>query len=359
MLRVAIPPCDQQTVYNVRTRWVAEYLSRIGEIELVHTEEELSVRFANRQHGTPEPVGIRNLPDADVIVFTRLLAGRIVDAIPMMQRAGLKVVVDIDDDFRHISPYLAKRDSIDPVKSKLYNWRHFARACTLADMVTCSTDALKRYATHGRVAVLRNCVPERYLAISAKRTGKTVGWGGAAATHPGDLDVTHGGIGQVVREMGADFMVVGPPDDVQRLLSLPERPWATGMVEHYIYPMKVAEFDVGLAPLHDSAFNRSKSHLKPLEYLALGVPCVASTTPEYLRFAQECEATVGSPLPMTTAGPRSREWRRQVRAALSHSQDDRVQRIAAGREFVRQRYTVEGQAWRWAETWARALEREP
>ena len=52
----------------------------------------------------------------------------------------------------------------------------------LADLVTCSTDALRRYATHGRVAVLRNCVPERYLSITAKRTGQTVGWGGAAAS---------------------------------------------------------------------------------------------------------------------------------------------------------------------------------
>ena len=51
------------------------------------------------------------------------------------------------------------------------------------------------------------------------------------------------------------------------------------------YTSSVAELGVGLVPLLDSAFNRAKSWLKGLEYAALGVPFVASPTPEYVKLA--------------------------------------------------------------------------
>jgi glycosyltransferase involved in cell wall biosynthesis len=43
----------------------------------------------------------------------------------------------------------------------------------------------------------------------------------------------------------------------------------------------VASFDVGLAPIADSAFNRSRSNVKLKEYAALGVPWLASPTGPY------------------------------------------------------------------------------
>jgi len=44
------------------------------------------------------------------------------------------------------------------------------------------------------------------------------------------------------------------------------------------YPAKIAslDFDIAIAPLIDSSFNRAKSNLRWLEAAALGVPCVAS-----------------------------------------------------------------------------------
>ena len=44
------------------------------------------------------------------------------------------------------------------------------------------------------------------------------------------------------------------------------------------YPAKIAslDFDITMAPLIDSAFNRGKSNLRWLEAAALGIPCVAS-----------------------------------------------------------------------------------
>jgi glycosyl transferase family 1 len=40
-------------------------------------------------------------------------------------------------------------------------------------------------------------------------------------------------------------------------------------------------WSIGIAPLTDSAFNRSKSAIKALDYMAMGVAAVASDVPAY------------------------------------------------------------------------------
>jgi glycosyltransferase involved in cell wall biosynthesis len=52
----------------------------------------------------------------------------------------------------------------------------------------------------------------------------------------------------------------------------------TGALYHAL-----AGFRVAIAPLLDTKWNRAKSWIKPLEAATVGVPCVASRTPEYVR----------------------------------------------------------------------------
>lgn len=49
----------------------------------------------------------------------------------------------------------------------------------------------------------------------------------------------------------------------------------------------VRQFDVGLAPIADTPFNRSRSNVKVKEYAALGVPWLASPTGPYERLGQD------------------------------------------------------------------------
>lgn len=352
-LRIAAPPADPAAVFNYRTRWPAMNLADQGEIDLVLAEEP-QVRMAVRRHGPDEPVGITNLPDVDVIVLTRILAGSLVTAIPLIQREGIAVVVDIDDEFRHLPLRMLNREKIQPAANPHYNWRHAAKACAAADLVTCSTSALCAWAPHGRVQVVRNCVPARYCNVDTRRDGRTVGWSGAASSRPGDLESTRGGVAQALERMNGEFMVVGERAGVRRALGLTHEPHCTGLVEHERYPYKIAEFDLGIAPLVDNAFNRAKSALKPIQYMATGVPWVGSPSYEYQRLyehmaASDC-AAVGA-----LAKPRSRDWCREVLRALTRSEDERQALSRRARDYVLTHHTIERNCWKWAESWERAV----
>ena len=59
------------------------------------------------------------------------------------------------------------------------------------------------------------------------------------------------------------------------------------------YPKYVKSFDIGLAPLHNTIFNRCKTPLKLMEYGALGIPYVASKVAPYQRYHIESQCVGG------------------------------------------------------------------
>ncbi len=288
--------------------------------------------------------------DADVMVMQRPLWWHNAEMIPHIQRKGTAVVVDIDDDLSALDRDHMAYKRAQPETNPDSNKRHLARACAMADMVTCSTPALaKRYGSHGRVQVLPNYVPEAMLRTvppARPEPAPTVGWGGYVETHPHDLEAARGGVGMACREAGARFLNVGIGNKVQDQLELHDVDFAiTGPVPFDEYPAAVARFDVGIVPLADTRFNEAKSGLKGLEYAAVGVPFVASPTPDYLRLASE---GIG-----VTAKPRSRSWKREVLRLLG---DDGDELAARAKARVREKHTYEMHGWRWVEVWQRAME---
>jgi glycosyltransferase involved in cell wall biosynthesis len=293
-------------------------------------------------------VGIDPGFESDIVVFQRPLHQWMADLTPKLQRRGIKVVGEIDDDFRALDSANPAFQLHHPKLSPLQNWDILGQVCGLADLVTCATPALaKRYGAHGRALVLPNLVRERLLDIPRAGDGRTVGWAGLAANHPQDLQVTHGGVAQAIEASGARFLNVGTGDAIQKNLGLRDEPEVTGWLAMDDYFEAIARFDVGIAPLADTKFNEAKSWLKPLEMAALGVPCVASPRREYTRLP---DMGVG-----VLAGDRSREWRREVRLLLQNP-GLREEQSEHGREVVREHWTLERGAWRWAEAWASVLE---
>ncbi len=256
--------------------------------------------------------------------------------------------MDVDDDLTCIDPANPAWAGHHPRRNPDDNWNWLVQACREATLVTCSTPELaRRFAPHGRVVVLENCVPAAFLEIEHVDVGGTdplVGWAGSLHSHPRDLEP----VGTGVRDAGVRFRVVGPPAGVGEALHVGQVE-GTGDLQLKDWHPAVAELDVGIAPLADTKFNRAKSWLKPLEYAALGVPFVASPTPEYERFGRDpCLGLYAS---------RPRDWAAMLR--LLKDPGWRVTASDAGRDAVRRLHTVEGNAWRWAEAWALAAENGP
>src|SRR5690606_36922629 len=131
-----------------------------------------------------------------------------------------------------------------------------------ADLVTCTTQALAdRYAKHGRVQIIPNCVPESWLKVDAPANDPLrVGWTGQVATHPFDLESVGTAVADAVDGCGAVFRSVGSdrPANVLGVKNREHVPWC----DWGDYPQQTAELDVGIVPLAETPFNEAKSWLK-------------------------------------------------------------------------------------------------
>lgn len=340
-MRVAVFNADEQACGHYRLLWPAQVLQAQGH------DVVISPALDAHRHET-DLLGdmlVDVTVDADVAVFQRLCKRELVEAIPVLQRNGVAVVVEVDDDFHALPKGHPARRDFAPMHHPDRNWRWHKIACDLADLVTVSTPALaERYGAHGRVAVLPNCVPDRYLQVTGERAERVVvSWAGTPVTHTGDLEVVGDSVRRLVADTHASFRAIGSRQTLVDLDVAGEfvewQPLLDG------YPETIAAVDVAMVPLVDSAFTRAKSWLKGAEAAALGVPFVASPLPEYRKLH-----ALGAGLLADGPG----EWYGQLRRLV----DDaglRAEMAARGRE-VMAAWTYERRAGDWWGAWCQAAE---
>lgn len=308
------------------------------------------ILWSEEWHGAEPPehvqaLGLAQRPEADIIVLQRPGLRYWADIIPMLQKLGIRVVVDVDDLFDRIDKRNVAHKAYDSNKSTTHNHNWVEEACRRADMVTCTTEALKKRYGFGHGHVLPNLVPQDYLSVEADIRPATVGWTGSIGVHPQDLQVTKGAAAKAVTDLGWDFHIVGTGIGVKKALQLAEEPTNTGYVPFPDYPAAIAEISLGIVPLVDSAFNRAKSCLKMIEFASTGVPVLASATPDNLRMRElGVGAVVNHP----------NQWGRKLRQLMTN-RDYRDDVAGRSREAMR-KHTYDEQAWRWGFAWG--LERE-
>jgi hypothetical protein len=339
VIEVALYPADESGCGHYRMRLPAEHA---GVLTSFHSRTRLRTS-ANEARGVVELHHV-DVGDADVVVFQRPVDQRLVPVIMQLKAQGVATVVEIDDDLTALDSAHSSFRGLHPRTNPHANWDHLRAACAVADLITVTTPALaRRFAGHGRVVVLPNCVPTRLLDSPRNRLlAFEVGWTGTVGTHPRDLDVLGDAI-RVLRDEGVSFGVVGDGALVPERLGLDDV-LATGWLPIDEYYERMAEFAVGVVPLANSAFNHAKSDLKGVEFAALGVPFVASPLPEYQGLAARGVGRLAT---------KPKRWRTQIRELLSI---DRTEVVETGREYVRAHRTIEAQAWRWAEAWEKAVE---
>lgn len=266
------------------------------------------------------------------------------EALPVWRRLrpGRRLVYEIDDDLWHIDP-----TNLNALRLREAAPQDAVQACIeVADLVTVTTptlaDRVRQF--NPNVVVLPNCIEGRMLAIERPRRDRlVVGWAGGSS-HVPDLAIIHKVLQRFLRQHPeAEFHNVGT--DFRRLLGVNGRysTWRPYLFDYY----GLIDFDVALAPLARTEFNRSKSGIKALEAMALGIPVIASDMEPYREVVEH--GVTGF------LCRQEHEWMRYLRL-LAGDRDLRERMGAAGRRAAR-RWTIEGN-WRlWEQAYAGLLAR--
>lgn len=188
-----------------------------------------------------------------------------------------------------------------------------------------------------RVEVIPSCVDPatQALHVHERREACVIGWIGSHTTLP-----YLGPLLPVVRRLNEcghrlTLVVVGG-DTGLREDWIEHRPWSL-----QTQATDLAEFDIGVMPLPDSAWTRGKSGYKLLQYFAAGVPAVGSpvgVNTELLDGGRGIAAITDD------------DWERALLELISDA-DGRRERGQAARRFVEQHYSYQ----RWAPELARLL----
>ena len=350
-MKVYVLPADGHGCGHYRVIWPANVLQRQGfDVQIMPPKRDsgFMARLHDNEDGTQTLTGLTVPEDADVIVIQRPAHPLQPQMINMLRQNRIALVVDMDDDMSAIHQDNIAFRYYRSQSATPQSWRWATESCKLATLVTTSTKTLQRiYAPHGRGMVLDNYVPEAYLKFP-ETDPDTFGWAGTTKSHPNDLQVS----GRAVRTLmdeGFKFQVVGGRSTVKECLRLKVEPNCTGSVELTEWARTIGErIGVGMVPLAASAFNTSKSRLKGIEYMSVGVPWVGSPREEYRKLHRESGCGLLADTP--------KDWYSKLKRLLT---DDvlRKEQAEAGREFMRDQ-TYQANAWRWAEAWTRALEIE-
>lgn len=284
MTSIKVYPGDIGGVGHYRLIYPAQALQAAGHDIQIATPGEDDLRFAKLQRpdGTADVIAIDpdGFPDVDAIVIQRPIADTTWQFIRLFQQQGIKVSVDMDDNFDALHP--SNPAAVKIRSTPRMSVKNVHRAITQADALIVSTPELARvYGKHAqRVTILENRVPAWWLDIP-KPESDTIGWSGTARYHVGDVEQLGATLG-ILQDEGRHIHIVGPePEQVRFGLRKPATFTEWRPIEQYGALM--AAVGVGVVPLQSSPFNRCKSWLKGIEFAAVGVPVVASPLPEYQR----------------------------------------------------------------------------
>lgn len=225
---------------------------------------------------------VRALPTAedlegiDVLVMQRPAGVGGVNALTSWKPVT-KLVYECDDDMLRVDsaglPHLHKEEAREPIRQCL----------RLVDLVTVSTPTLAEQFSqyNDNVKILPNYINAELLDLTnPKSDSLTVGWAGGGSHLVDWCSVQDAVRDTLASHEDVDLHFVG--HDWSPLLGRNARfdPWEANVWDYY----KHLDFDIGLAPLADTPFNTCKSHIRVLEYAALGIPTVASNCPAYRDF---------------------------------------------------------------------------
>lgn len=305
--------------------------ARVRILELVPHLEMLGVRCETREE--PESaLGLRRLLSsrhaADVVVLQKKLPS-FADGVGW-RAASVPIVFDYDD------AVLFRQQPRGGSYRSATRERRFARACRLADAFVCGNEYLAGFCRpHGKpVLVAPSPVP---LDVPRARPGHfadpvRIGWIGG----PGNLDAL-ARLASPLRALARRRRIVLVVISEARLelegVATEHVPWELVGQEQVL-----ASLDIGVMPLEDSPWARGKCAYKLLQYMAAGLPVVASPV------GMNCELVADGRNGLLAATPH--DWETALERLLADVElAGKLGR--AGRETVAATFGYPTQAARW------------
>lgn len=226
-------------------------------------------------------VPVAEVRDVDLLFVHRFADEHAQRLVREAKEHGAAVVWDNDDDMGAIPKGTVAHKRFGGIhwERRLVGMR---RIFELADLVTAPSAALaQRLAELGarRTQVIQNHLPDQFLQPEPRtRSGVTIGWV-AGLEHAMDAErLPIRATLQRLLDERPDLHVV---TFGLRLGLESDRYRARDIVRLLELCARVAEFDIGIAPLADLEFNRARSNIKLKEYAAAGVPWLASPIGPY------------------------------------------------------------------------------
>ena len=292
--------CDGSDVLNIR-RHAQELMSKpsVGEPSVVMLKDKgssgwwrmvLPMRYFQSEKWhfdcTASQVDFDNLLEYDTIFVQRIHDWESYYMLARLQRAGKRIVYDIDDDIFNITPDNPAYNTItrdDQVAG--------SKCMKLADALTVSTPELKRRIENVVDGVEPIVIPNSWDVddnwIPTPMTGspdgyKRILWSGGASHAEDWNECFHAVVSIMSENPDVKLVILGylPPCIEQNATQYPFK----GRVEYlgFRHPETYYELlhhlhaEVGLAPVRETNFNACKSSIKYLEYTCTGIPIVAS-----------------------------------------------------------------------------------
>jgi glycosyltransferase involved in cell wall biosynthesis len=312
---------------------VASYRFRVRKLVPALMEAGLRVREFQLAMGTAWKIAIHAAVDRQrdpsakwFVVFQKCEAPVLASVLKLL---GAKIIVDIDD-------YPASRISgLALPARKVDRTRWWLRR---ADWVVAGSQALEDWVAEAstRHSVIPTCLDTltyAHLVPVPNRSPVVIGWIGS-----GSIDdyfrETMDGVIAALEATGSRLLLVGdcPPERVVHP-AIEFRRW-----EPCLEPLIFAEFDIGIMPLPDNDRARMKAGFKLIQYMAAGLPVVASPVGVNQEIVQHGARGFLASSP--------EDWRLHLTALASNS-SARLIHGNRGREYVCKRYDISVAASAW------------
>jgi hypothetical protein len=218
----------------------------------------------------------------DVLHVYRAHEDEVLQIARAAKQQGMTLIYDNDDDMRAVPRNnQAARDYKGFRGDRAL--RQIRRLLQLSDLAIASTETVaRRFREYGaeHVQVIENYVPDGALHASAPPHGDTVvaGWLAGNEHH---IDIER----MPLREQFERALDAYPQLVIEtvgcNMGMRHERYRCDPHVDFFSLPPKLAQFDIGMAPIADVPFNHARSNIKVKEYAVLGRPWLASPVGPY------------------------------------------------------------------------------